>query len=97
MASLRMAPLSDTWVRRLNAAQVALVAFVILVPIAWMVVASFKPSAQVTASRARPLPLDAHPLRRAYYTTSSPLGRGSSPLRDGGAGRGMGTGAQETK
>ena len=43
------------------------------------------------------LPLDTDPLGRAYYTTSSPLGRGSSPQRDEGAGRGMGTGAQETK
>jgi len=45
----RRAPMSDAWVRRLNTVQVLLVAVIILAPIAWMVLSSFKPSAEVTA------------------------------------------------
>jgi multiple sugar transport system permease protein len=39
----------ETAVARLNALQLALVALAILAPIAWMVLGSFKPSAEVTA------------------------------------------------
>lgn len=41
--------MSDTWIRRLNSLQILLVGLAILAPIAWMVLGSFKPSAQVTA------------------------------------------------
>lgn len=41
--------MDDKWIRRLNSLQIAIVAFLILAPIAWMVLASFKPSAEVTA------------------------------------------------
>lgn len=41
--------MSDTWLRRLNSLQIALVALFILAPIGWMVLSSFKPSSQVTA------------------------------------------------
>lgn len=37
------------WIRRLNMLQIVFVAIVILLPIAWMVLGSFKPSSQVTA------------------------------------------------
>ncbi|RDI24099.1 carbohydrate ABC transporter membrane protein 2 (CUT1 family) [Pseudacidovorax intermedius] len=39
----------DALIRRLNALQIAMVGLIILAPIAWMVLASFKPSAEVTA------------------------------------------------
>jgi len=39
----------DALIRRLNTLQIALVGLIILAPIAWMVLASFKPSAEVTA------------------------------------------------
>ncbi len=41
--------MSDAWIRRLNTLQIMLVGGVILAPIAWMVLGSFKPSSQVTA------------------------------------------------
>lgn len=41
--------MDERWIRRLNALQIALVALLILAPIAWMVLSSFKPSSQVTA------------------------------------------------
>lgn len=41
--------MKETAVARLNALQLALVALAILAPIAWMVLGSFKPSAEVTA------------------------------------------------
>ena len=41
--------MDERWIRRLNTLQVVLVAVVILLPIAWMVLGSFKPSSQVTA------------------------------------------------
>lgn len=41
--------MSDTWIRRLNSLQILLVGLLILAPIFWMVLGSFKPSAQVTA------------------------------------------------
>ena len=41
--------MSDTWIRRLSLLQILIVAVLILAPIAWMVLCSFKPSAQVTA------------------------------------------------
>ncbi len=44
-----MTRIPDEWVRRLNTLQVAIVAVLILAPIAWMVLSSFKPSAEVTA------------------------------------------------
>lgn len=41
--------MDDKWIRRLNLVQIAIVAFMILAPIAWMVLGSFKPSSEVTA------------------------------------------------
>ena len=41
--------MEDKLIRRLSLLQIAIVAFVILVPVAWMVLSSFKPSAEVTA------------------------------------------------
>ena len=41
--------LDDRWLHRLNLLQLALVAVMILLPIAWMLLSSFKPSSQVTA------------------------------------------------
>lgn len=41
--------MDERWIRRLNTLQVVVVAVVILLPIAWMVLGSFKPSSQVTA------------------------------------------------
>ncbi len=41
--------MEDKLIRRLNLLQVGIVAFLILVPVAWMVMSSFKPSAEVTA------------------------------------------------
>jgi multiple sugar transport system permease protein len=41
--------MSDKLIQRLNLLQIALVALLILMPIAWMVLSSFKPSAEVTA------------------------------------------------
>lgn len=41
--------MSDKLIQRLNLLQIAMVALVILMPIAWMVLSSFKPSAEVTA------------------------------------------------
>jgi multiple sugar transport system permease protein len=41
--------MDDKWIRRLNLLQIAIVAFMILAPIAWMVLGSFKPSSEVTA------------------------------------------------
>lgn len=42
-------PMSQKAVARLAALQIALIALVILAPIAWMVLSSFKPSSEVTA------------------------------------------------
>jgi len=41
--------IDDKWLRRLSLLQIAIIAFMILAPIAWMVLSSFKPSAEVTA------------------------------------------------
>lgn len=41
--------MDDKLIRRLNLLQIGIVAFMILVPVAWMVLCSFKPSAEVTA------------------------------------------------
>ena len=41
--------MDDKLLRRLNLVQIAIVAFMILAPIGWMVLSSFKPSAEVTA------------------------------------------------
>lgn len=41
--------MDERWIRRLNLLQIAVVGVVILLPIAWMVLSSFKPSSQVTA------------------------------------------------
>ncbi len=43
------APLDDVWIRRLNTLQLVIAGFIIMVPIAWMVLSSFKPSFEVTA------------------------------------------------
>jgi len=40
--------MDDKWIRRLGLLQIAIVAFMILVPVAWMVLSSFKPSSEVT-------------------------------------------------
>jgi len=41
--------MEDKLIRRLSLLQIVIVAFMILVPVAWMVLSSFKPSAEVTA------------------------------------------------
>ncbi len=41
--------MDERWIRRLNLVQVLFVAALILLPIAWMVLGSFKPSSEVTA------------------------------------------------
>lgn len=41
--------MDERWIRRLNMLQIAVVAALILLPIAWMVLSSFKPSSEVTA------------------------------------------------
>jgi len=41
--------MDDRWVRRATLLQIGIVAFLILSPIAWMVLSSFKPSAEVIA------------------------------------------------
>jgi multiple sugar transport system permease protein len=41
--------MSDKWIDRLSHLQLALVALVVLAPVAWMVLSSFKPSSEVTA------------------------------------------------
>lgn len=41
--------MNDTWIRRLNLVQIGIVGLLILMPIAWMVLSSLKPSSQVTA------------------------------------------------
>ncbi|MFG5410295.1 carbohydrate ABC transporter permease [Piscinibacter sakaiensis] len=46
---MRGAAMDERWIRRLNTLQIVVVAVLILLPIAWMVLGSFKPSAQVTA------------------------------------------------
>ena len=43
------APLDDVWIRRLNTLQLVIAGFIIMVPVAWMVLSSFKPSFEVTA------------------------------------------------
>ena len=42
-------PLSESWIRRLNTAQLVLAGILIMAPTAWMVLSSFKPSFEVTA------------------------------------------------
>lgn len=41
--------MDDAWVRRFNLLLIGLVGVIVLVPIAWMVISSFKPSAEVVA------------------------------------------------
>jgi len=41
--------MDDRWIRRLNTMQIVVVAILILLPIGWMVLGSFKSSSQVTA------------------------------------------------
>ena len=41
--------MDERWIRRLNTVQIVIVAILILLPIFWMVLGSFKPSSQVTA------------------------------------------------
>ncbi len=43
------APISDAVIRRLNTLQLALAGIIILAPVVWMVLSSFKPSFEVTA------------------------------------------------
>ena len=43
------APLDDAWIRRLNTLQLIVAGFIIMAPVAWMVLSSFKPSFEVTA------------------------------------------------
>src|ERR1700751_5244150 len=42
-------PISDGLLRRLNTLQLVLAGFIIMAPVAWMVLSSFKPSFEVTA------------------------------------------------
>lgn len=41
--------IDDAWIQRLNIAQLVLAALVVLLPTAWMIMSSFKPSFEVTA------------------------------------------------
>ena len=43
------APIDDVWVRRLNTLQLAVAGIIIMAPVVWMVLSSFKPSFEVTA------------------------------------------------
>ena len=43
------APISDAWIRRLNSLQLVIAGFIIMAPMAWMVLSSLKPSFEVTA------------------------------------------------
>jgi len=43
------APVDDVWIRRLNTLQLIVAGFIIMTPVAWMVLSSFKPSFEVTA------------------------------------------------
>ena len=43
------APLGESWLRRLNTLQLAMAAALIMAPTLWMILASFKPSFEVTA------------------------------------------------
>jgi len=42
-------PISDAWIRRLNSLQLVIAGFIIMAPMVWMVLSSFKPSFEVTA------------------------------------------------
>ena len=42
-------PLSESWISRLNTVQLVLAGILIMMPTAWMVLSSFKPSFEVTA------------------------------------------------
>jgi multiple sugar transport system permease protein len=41
--------MSEKWINRLSQLQLAVVALIVLAPVAWMVLSSFKPSSEVTA------------------------------------------------
>jgi multiple sugar transport system permease protein len=43
------APIDDVWVRRLNTLQLVVAGLIIMAPVVWMVLSSFKPSFEVTA------------------------------------------------
>jgi multiple sugar transport system permease protein len=43
------APIDDIWIRRLNTLQLVIAGLVIMAPMVWMVLSSFKPSFEVTA------------------------------------------------
>jgi multiple sugar transport system permease protein len=43
------APIDDVWIRRLNTLQLIVAGLIIMTPVAWMVLSSFKPSFEVTA------------------------------------------------
>ena len=43
------APVDEVWIRRLNTLQLIVAGFIIMTPVAWMVLSSFKPSFEVTA------------------------------------------------
>ena len=42
-------PLSESWINRLNTAQLVLAGILFMTPTVWMVLSSFKPSFEVTA------------------------------------------------
>jgi len=43
------APIDDVWIRRMNTLQLAVAGIIIMAPVVWMVLSSFKPSFEVTA------------------------------------------------
>jgi len=43
------APIDDAWIRRLNTLQLIIAGVVIMAPVVWMALSSFKPSFEVTA------------------------------------------------
>ncbi|MGA7805293.1 carbohydrate ABC transporter permease [Bradyrhizobium sp.] len=42
-------PIDENWIRRLNTLQLVIAGFIIMTPVVWMVLSSFKPSFEVTA------------------------------------------------
>ena len=48
-AMIPCAPIDDVWIRRLNTLQLIVAGLIIMTPVAWMVLSSFKPSFEVTA------------------------------------------------
>ena len=80
-------PLSDAWIRRLNAVQLVIAGILIMLPTAWMVLSSFKPSFEVTAyPPTLDLLADDRELQPVDADHAVLLLRGQQPDRDSGLG-----------